>query len=108
MPIPQVLVVDPSVTIRQICSDCARACGADPVWTAGVGPALCLVSERKPHAVLTALELPEIFGGALIAALRASPAHRAIPIGLLTSSSAAAERLGPSGPDRVILKNGQL
>lgn len=108
MPTPQILVVDPSLTVRHLCAECCRSCGAEPAWAEGVGAALSYIEQRKPHAVLTALELPGLFGGALIAALKASPSHRAIPIGLVTSSVGAAERLGSYGPDRVLLKNGEL
>jgi CheY-like chemotaxis protein len=73
-----------------------------------VATGLGVVAKRKPTAVLTSFELPGLSGLVLIAALKSSPDHRAIPIGLVTSSDPTAHHMGAYPPDAVISKDGHL
>src|SRR5438105_3541335 len=104
LPSPQILIIEPSRTLQRVLESCCAARGATAVFVNTVCEALSAIEKRKPALVMTALELPGFFGGVLVAALRTSPDHRAIPIGLLTSSPVATEQLGPFTADRVLRK----
>ncbi len=58
--------------------------------------------------MLTALELPGLCGASLIAALKSSPHHRAIPVGLITSTDTSHRDLGFYQPDAIITKDNTL
>ena len=102
------LIVEPSRLMRDVIGKACRSRGLDAVEALEVGAALSHVSRRKPTFVLTAVELPGLCGFSLIAALRACPRHRAIPIGLLTTKPEMAGRMRDAQPDRVITKGAGL
>ena len=103
-----VLVVEPSRFMQRIYSTACASRGVATQSTGGVGAALSAVAKNKPMAVLTAGELPALPAVALIAALRSSPRHRAIPVGLVTCTDSAGECVGLYRPDAVIAKDDDL
>jgi CheY-like chemotaxis protein len=105
---PAVLILEPSRLLQQAA---ARACLQRSVRAYAVteiGRALSFVAKSKPIAILTARELPGLGGESLIAALKSSMYHRAIPIGLMTSDDVPAERGAVYRPDTIIRKTRDL
>ncbi len=105
---PTVLIVETSRVVANIAAKVCEDRGARVEAVENVGEAVTRVGAAPPTAVLTALELPGLTGGALIAALKSSPHHRAIPIGLITSTDSSHRHLGVYQPDAIITKDSAL
>lgn len=101
---PLVLIVEASRLLGQAA---AQACTRRRVRShivSEAGEALTLVGRSKPTAILTALELPGLSGACLISALKSCMFHRAIPIGLMTSSDSWVEQFRIYKADAIIKK----
>ncbi len=92
------MVLDSSDSIRESCQRTALERGLDCVIANNVPDALARVCAQKPVAILVNLALPVIPGTALVAALRASSAFRAIPIGALISAEASKDQFESYAP----------
>jgi len=103
-----VMILEPSRLLRQAASQACLQLGARVRVVPEVGKALTLIGKSKPTAIITAMELPGVCGGSLIAALRACMHHRAIPIALLTANEAQARELLYFKPDAIIRKESNL
>ncbi len=103
-----VVVVEPSRLIRDVIRAACRQRGFDVAAAQDVAGALAQIAQHKPTFVLTAAELPGLGGPSLIAALKASCQHRAIPVALLTSNLAGAQGLPHPHADTVIAKDTHL
>lgn len=104
---PTLLLIEPSRLLRGVI---ASACGAHDIAVVvetEIGAALTHIAREKPSAVLTALELPGLSGAALVGALKSCPFHRAIPIGLLTTSELIECQM-PIRPDVIISKDANI
>lgn len=83
-----VLVVDDSVTMRQMVSFTLTNAGFEVV-EAGNGKEAVgkLTAGSKPNLVVTDLNMPEMDGITLIKQIRAMPTHKFTPILMLTTES---------------------
>jgi two-component system chemotaxis response regulator CheY len=84
----QVLVVDDSVTMRQMVSFSLSSAGFEVV-EAGDGQEAVgkLTAGAKPNLVITDLNMPKMDGLSLIKAIRAMPAFKFTPVLMLTTES---------------------
>lgn len=84
-----ILVVDDSVSMRQMVSFTLKGAGFDVVESADGKEAVeKLNGGAKPHLVITDLNMPNMDGIALIKAIRAMAAFKFTPILMLTTESA--------------------
>ncbi|HEY0838253.1 MAG TPA: response regulator [Azospirillum sp.] len=83
----KVLSVDDSRTMRDMVTFTLKGAGYD-VLEAGDGQqALTVIAANKVDLVITDLNMPVMDGLTLIRRLRAAPAHRTLPILMLTTES---------------------
>ena len=83
-----VLVVDDSVSMRQIVSFTLKGAGYQVVEAEDGKEALeKLNGGAKPNLIITDLNMPNIDGISLIKAVREMPAHKVTPILMLTTES---------------------
>jgi two-component system chemotaxis response regulator CheY len=89
----QILVVDDSVTMRQILNFTLKNAGFDVV-EAGNGKEAVgkLQAGAKPSLVITDLNMPEMDGITLIKQIRATPGFKFTPILMLTTESSAEKK----------------
>lgn len=88
---PLVAVAEPSSVLFRSCSARLHALGVETVRARGAIDLLRTVVERSPRAVVVSRELADLPAAAVLQALRASAAHRAIPIAVTTSDEEALE-----------------
>lgn len=104
-----VQVVEGSKSLRELMIGVCRQRAVDVECFENAGAALAAVCVKKPAAILSALHLPGLAGSSLVAALKSSPEHRAVPIALVTSSERdAVRRLAGFRPDVVLRKGSDL
>jgi two-component system chemotaxis response regulator CheY len=102
---PDVLVVDDSAAIRKILQRVLHqtGMGIHTIFEAGNGQeALEIMKKEKVGLVLSEINLPKMDGMQLLAALKASPAWRDIPVVMITTEGGEtkvgeAVRLGAAG-----------
>jgi two-component system chemotaxis response regulator CheY len=100
-----VLVVDDSAAIRKILQRVLRQTGMAirSIHEAGDGEeALVLLGEHPVHLILSDINMPKMDGLQLLAALKASPQWRNIPVVMITTEGgetkvAEAVKLGAAG-----------
>jgi two-component system chemotaxis response regulator CheY len=83
-----VLIVDDSAAIRKILQRVLRQTGMAirTIHEAGNGQeALDLLNQHPVHLVLTDINMPKMDGIQLLAALKASPQWRALPVVMITT-----------------------
>ena len=100
-----VLVVDDSAAIRKILTRVLRQTGMaiQNVYEAGDGQdALAMMAQHRVDLVLSDINMPKMDGLQLLAALKASPQWRNIPVVMITTEGgetkvAEAVKLGAAG-----------
>jgi two-component system chemotaxis response regulator CheY len=100
-----VLVVDDSAAIRKILTRVLRQTGMaiQTIYEAGDGQeALAMMAQHRVDLVLSDINMPKMDGLQLLAALKASPQWRTIPVVMITTEGgetkvAEAVRLGAAG-----------
>lgn len=83
-----ILVVDDSAIIRQVLSRALRLSGLPigEIREAENGTrALAMLRERRPDAVITDINMPEMDGLELITAIRSDPALSSLPVLVVTA-----------------------
>ncbi len=85
-----ILTVDDSPSIRQAVAACLRTAGHRVVEAGDGCEALELAAAERFDLVVTDLNMPRLDGLGLIAALRARPDYRSVPILMLTTESSDA------------------
>ena len=83
----KVLTVDDSRTMRDMVSFTLKGAGYDVVEAADGQQALGVIGANKVDLVITDLNMPVMDGLTLIRRLRAPPAHRTLPILMLTTEA---------------------
>ncbi|MDQ2106205.1 response regulator [Azospirillum isscasi] len=83
----KVLTVDDSRTMRDMVSFTLKGAGYDVVEAADGQQALGVIGANKVDLVITDLNMPVMDGLTLIRRLRATPAHRTLPILMLTTEA---------------------
>ena len=106
---PRILVVEDSLTFRELERGILEAAGY-PVVTAGDGRDALLAIGRDPRIalVITDLEMPDVDGIELIRTIRADPARASLPVVIVTSYGAEADRrrVIDAGADAYVPKRG--
>ena len=100
-----VLVVDDSAAIRKILQRVLRQTGMAirTIYEAGDGQeALAVLKTQKPSLVLTDINMPNMDGLQLLAAIKAVPEWRSLPVVMITTEGGEtkvgeAVRLGAAG-----------
>ena len=82
-----VLIVDDSVSMRQLVSFALKDAGYDVVAAVNGRDALEKLNGAKVEMVITDLNMPEMNGIELIRQLRGSPGYKFVPIVMLTTES---------------------
>ncbi len=83
----KVLTVDDSRTMRDMVTFTLKGAGYEVVEAADGQQALTVIAAHKVDLVITDLNMPVMDGLTLIRRLRAAPAHRTLPILMLTTES---------------------
>jgi CheY-like chemotaxis protein len=84
---PTVIILEPSRPLRRFCIDRLDNRGVEIRLVDNVSQALAAICEDRPALVLTSAILPDLPARSLVAALEASPHHRAIPVVILTADA---------------------
>lgn len=106
---PIVLIVEPCLHRRDMLSGVCRNAGASVRTATQVPAALDEILHDRPSAVLACDDLPGIPGRALVAAMKSSPMHRTIPVGLIcTAEEFGHEDAAVPRPDRRFIQDGEL
>lgn len=100
-----ILVVDDSAAIRKILQRVLRQTGMAirTIYEAGDGQeALAVLKTQKPSLVLTDINMPNMDGLQLLAAIKAVPEWRSLPVVMITTEGgetkvSEAVRLGAAG-----------
>ncbi|USN99165.1 MAG: response regulator [Phycisphaeraceae bacterium] len=88
-----ILIVESSTLIARTLAEAAERYGLEPVFATDFRTAVDAIIDSTPAFIATAKELDGMPGTALVAALRASPAHRVIPAAFVTSCEAPQEHI---------------
>lgn len=83
----KVMTVDDSRTMRDMVSFTLRGAGYEVVEAADGQQAMNAIATNKVDLVITDLNMPNMDGLTLIRRLRAIPAHRTLPILMLTTEA---------------------
>ncbi|KAA0581625.1 response regulator [Azospirillum sp. Sh1] len=83
----KVMTVDDSRTMRDMVSFTLRGAGYEVVEAADGQQAMSAIAATKVDLVITDLNMPVMDGLTLIRRLRAIPAHRTLPILMLTTEA---------------------
>jgi chemosensory pili system protein ChpA (sensor histidine kinase/response regulator) len=83
--LPQILIVDDSLSVRKSLSQLVRDAGFQPLIARDGIEALEVMQKQKPDLVLTDLEMPRMSGLELSAHIRASEETRDLPVIMVTS-----------------------
>ena len=83
----KVLTVDDSRTMRDMVTFTLKGAGYDVVEAADGQQALGIIGANKVDLVITDLNMPVMDGLTLIRRFRATPAHRTLPILMLTTEA---------------------
>ena len=104
---PRVLVVEDSLTVRELQRSILEAAGY-PVVTARDGRDALAILDREPEIslVITDLEMPELDGIELTKAIRSGTAHSSLPVVIVTSHGSEDDRLKgiAAGADAYMVK----
>jgi CheY-like chemotaxis protein len=100
----KVLVIEDEPYLCDLIADVLEAEGHQPAKAANGLDALSRVAERKPQLILLDLMMPVMDGWEFMAALRANPAWRDIPIVIITAVYDIARTQQESGASAVISK----
>ncbi len=101
---PYALVVEPARIFQHQLEDLLEPHGMDVRTAEEVGQALSIVSHDKPRVIFTSYELPGLAAPSLVAALKVSSGHKAIPLCIMTSDEGLNSLPGPYQPEGVIHK----
>ena len=89
-----IMTVDDSASVRQMVSFTLKQAGYGVVEAVDGQDALNKLGSAAVKMVITDLNMPNLDGIGLIRAVRANPAHRFIPIVMLTTESQAEKKAG--------------
>jgi two-component system chemotaxis response regulator CheY len=87
-----IMTVDDSASVRQMVAFTLKEAGYGVIEASDGEDALVKLSGCSIHMLLTDLNMPHLDGIGLIRAVRQSPAHKFIPIVMLTTESQAEKK----------------
>jgi len=82
-----VMIVDDSISIRQVVGLTLRGAGYDVVEGSNGRDALAKLGNQKVHLVVSDVNMPEMNGIEFVKAVKAQPEYRFLPIIMLTTES---------------------
>ncbi|MDY0975967.1 response regulator [Massilia sp. CFBP9012] len=82
-----VMIVDDSISIRQVVGLTLRGAGYDVVEGSNGKDALAKLGKQKVHLVVSDVNMPEMNGIEFVKAVKAQPEYRFLPIIMLTTES---------------------
>ncbi|MDY0963132.1 MULTISPECIES: response regulator [Massilia] len=82
-----VMIVDDSISIRQVVGLTLRGAGYDVVEGSNGKDALAKLGQQKVHLVVSDVNMPEMNGIEFVKAVKAQPEYRFLPIIMLTTES---------------------
>ena len=82
-----ILTVDDSRTMRDMLLMTLREAGYDVVQAEDGEDGLEKLAEKRPHAIITDINMPKLDGFGFIEKVRADPSNTAVPILVLTTES---------------------
>lgn len=82
-----VMIVDDSISIRQVIGLTLRGAGYDVVEGCNGKDALAKLENQKVNLIVSDVNMPEMDGIAFVKAVKAQPAYRFLPIIMLTTES---------------------
>lgn len=88
-----IMTVDDSASVRQMVAFTLKEAGYSVIEACDGKDALSKLAGQRVHMVLTDLNMPLLDGIGLIRAVRQSPAHKFIPIVMLTTESQAEKKM---------------
>jgi two-component system chemotaxis response regulator CheY len=88
-----IMVIDDSATLRQVVSITLSKAGYDVVEAIDGRDALSKLSGRKVHLMICDVNMPNMDGIEFLKAVRQQPAHKFVPIIMLTTESQEAKKL---------------
>lgn len=88
----RILVVDDSTSVRQVEKVVLSGAGYEVVEAVDGVDGLAKLAAQPFHLVLTDLNMPNLDGVGFIRAVRASPAHRLVPVVMVTTESQEARK----------------
>lgn len=88
----RVLVVDDSAVFRTLLDDMLSAVGYEVQVVEDGISALAMMAASRPDVVLTDLNMPQMDGFALLAAMRAQPGLETLPVLIISSEDALAKQ----------------
>jgi two-component system, chemotaxis family, chemotaxis protein CheY len=88
-----IMVVDDSASIRQMVNFTIKNAGYDVIEAVDGKDALSKINGAPIHMIFTDLNMPNLDGIGLIKGVRANPAHKFIPIILLTTESQESKKM---------------
>jgi CheY-like chemotaxis protein/two-component sensor histidine kinase len=100
----RVLVVDDEPDSREIVSAALASCGAEVLAASAAGEALALLQHRRPHVLISDIEMPEEDGYALMARVRHLPPE----LGGLTPAAALTAYAGTEDRIRALTAGFQI
>lgn len=82
-----VMIVDDSISIRQVVGLTLRGAGYDVIEGSNGRDALAKLGGQKVHLVVSDVNMPEMNGIEFVKAVKAQPEYRFLPIIMLTTES---------------------
>src|SRR5262245_19033317 len=101
----RVLLVDDSASVLRILQFVFESSSYEVVTAVDGSDALQKIAERLPDIVVTDSIMPVMDGPALLRAIRAREATRAIPVVMLTSEDSGPPVLSDAQPDALLQKS---
>ncbi len=90
--LPQVLLVDDSLSVRRVVSGIIRRLGYDVITASDGQEALAALDTTDFAAIVTDLEMPRVNGFELLSELRRRPQYATVPVAMLTTRTSDKHR----------------
>ncbi|MDQ7913592.1 response regulator [Pseudomonas sp. 102515] len=87
-----ILIVDDSISIRQVVSMTLKSAGYDVIEGCDGRDALTKLDGRKVHLIISDVNMPNMDGITFVSAAKKLPAYRFTPVIMLTTESDAAKK----------------
>jgi chemosensory pili system protein ChpA (sensor histidine kinase/response regulator) len=90
--LPQILLVDDSLSVRRVVSQIIRRLGYDVTTASDGQEAINILGTQNFMAVITDLEMPRVNGFELLSELRRRPQYATVPVAMLTTRTSDKHR----------------
>ena len=90
--LPQILLVDDSLSVRRVVSQIIRRLGFEVITASDGQEAMNILDTQDFMAVITDLEMPRVNGFELLSELRRRPQYATVPVAMLTTRTSDKHR----------------